>query len=167
MNSMKRSVSPRSRKYAQRSKMPPSFTPRWTTQLILTGRPAATAASMPRSTRSRPRPRPLSCAKVASSSESTLMLRRSSPASRSSGANFSRNQPLVVSATSGTRTSRLSARTISGTSGRNSGSPPVRRIFSTPSATNTCASRVSSPGVMSWPSRKNACPGPNTSAGMQ
>ena len=37
---MKRSVWPRARKYSQRARISPSFTPRWTTQLILIGKPA-------------------------------------------------------------------------------------------------------------------------------
>ena len=101
MNSMNRSVWPRSLKYSQRGMISPSFTPRWTTQLILIGKPSAAAASIPSSTRATLKPRPFILPAVGPSSASTETLSRSRPAERSAAACLPRNQPLVVSETSG------------------------------------------------------------------
>ena len=123
--------------------------------LILIGKPSAAAASIPRNTRVTLNPSPFSLPAVVSSSESTDTFSRSRPAVRSAGASFSSSQPFVVSATSFTPTSCFRIRTSSGTSARSSGSPPVRRTLSTPSARNARTIRVSSPSVISCGSRRN------------
>ena len=102
MYSMKRRIVPGlSRKKRAIGTMSWSFTPRFTTMLILTGaRPAASAASMPSSTRSTGNETSLTAWNVSLSSESSETVTRFSPASARLCAFFARSAPFVVSATS-------------------------------------------------------------------
>ena len=81
--------------------MPLSFTPRFTTMLILIGsRPAAAAASMPSSTFATGKSASFIARKVASSSESRLTVTRFRPAFFNACACFASSEPLVVSVSS-------------------------------------------------------------------
>ncbi|MNT31208.1 hypothetical protein D3C72_1670360 [compost metagenome] len=124
-----------------------SFMPALTTMLILMGpRPAACAASMPCSTSATAKSTSFMRLKVASSSESSDTVTRFRPASLSACAFLASKEPLVVRVRSsgwpdGVRSAASMAMSFS-IFLRSSGSPPVRRIFSTPCATNRRAMRV-------------------------
>ena len=81
--------------------MPSSFTPRFTTMLILIGsRPAAAAASMPSITFATGKSASFMARKVASSSESRLTVTRCKPACFSATAFFASSEPFVVKVSS-------------------------------------------------------------------
>ena len=140
--------------------------------LILTGpRPASWAAAIPSRTFATGKSTPFIAANVASSSESRLTVTRCSPASRSGPASRRRADPFVVSVrSSGSPSGRRIAASIpirTGRSRRTSGSPPVIRSFSAPSATNARASRSISSKLRTWSRGRNAKSGPKISFGMQ
>jgi hypothetical protein len=124
-----------------------------TTQLTFTGRPAAAAASMPSSTRATGKSASFIARKVSSSSASSETVTRRSPASASAAAFCGRSDAFVVSVRS--RPSSASIAISRSSSRRTSGSPPVMRIFCTPSAAKTRAVRaISSNESSSRRSRK-------------
>ena len=141
MYSMKRSATSRPRKWRAIGRISWSLVPRLTTMLTLIGpRPARSAASMPRSTSATGKSASFMRRKIASSIASRLTVTRPSPAAFSAAALRARIEPLVVSVRSSGSPSALrssaSIATSRSRSRRSSGSPPVRRIFRTPWATN-------------------------------
>src|SRR5438094_467162 len=80
MYSMKRRTRPEPRKCSASASTSPSFAPRLTTALTLTGSPAATAASIPSSTRCTGKSTSFMARNASSSSESRLTVTRSRPA---------------------------------------------------------------------------------------
>mmetsp|Transcript_36440 Transcript_36440/g.117413 ORF Transcript_36440/g.117413 Transcript_36440/m.117413 type:complete len:324 (-) Transcript_36440:301-1272(-) len=165
MNSMKRTSMGRARARAAKASTSCSFTPRITTQFSLSGLyPSASASSTARSTfasasrrvSSRKRPR---C------SVSSERLSLSRPAACSEGSNLDKATPLVVIAIwrSPSGLSPSSAPTTAARSGRTVGSPPVRRILSTPARTKRAARRSSSSAERS----RRASVSDTPSAGMQ
>ena len=144
-----------------------SFTPRFTTMLILTGlSPAAAAASIPSSTTSTGKPTSFIAWKTALSTESRLTVIRRSPAAFSAAACWAKSAPFVVSVRS--RSGMLASRAISRSRlRRSSGSPPVTRIFSTPRAWKSRARRSISSNVRSCPRSRKGWSRPKTSFGMQ
>ena len=171
MNSMKRRMRPLPRKKRASSSTSPSFSPRCTTQLILMGnRPTDSAASIPARTSSGPGPsalRPDSRRKRSGSRLSRLTVTRPIPASASGAASFGRRRPLVVSAIS-SMPSMARRRSIRfGSSRRSSGSPPVMRIFRTPSVANIRARRSISSKRNTLLRGRKLGGGESSSAGMQ
>ena len=128
MYSMKRTMWPVPRKRRAMSRTEPSFTPRFTTTLTLTGSPAAAAASIPSSTRATGKSTSFIARKTSSSSESRLTVTRVRPASASAFAFAASSAPFVVSVRSRSPSAASSA-TRSSRSRRTSGSPPVIRSF--------------------------------------
>ena len=130
MNSMNRTSKPLSRPNRAKSTISSSLMPRIITALTFTGfSPAARAASIPSSTRSR------SFRRVSSSNrsgrrESREMLIRRSPAAASLSARRPKVAPLVVRARSTFKAASFS--TSTGKLARTVGSPPVRRMLSIP-----------------------------------
>ena len=169
MYSMKRTMCGVERNRCARSITAFSFMPRFTTASILIGcNPAASAASMASSTRATGKSASFIARNVASSSESRLIVTRSSPADFSARAFASvSSDPFVVNVKSRMPAIDRSSATSRSRSRRKSGSPPVRRIFSTPLCTNARATRASSSYVSSSSRRRNWKSFPNTSFGMQ
>ena len=147
MYSMKRSTMPVPLKCRAMGRISCALVLRLTTMLILIGpSPAACAASMPCSTSATGKSTSFMRRNTASSSPSRLTVTRCRPAALSDCALRASSEPLVVSVRSnclpsGVR-SAASCAIRPSTSLRSSGSPPVRRIFCTPCATNTLAIRV-------------------------
>ena len=143
MNSMKRTSTPLSRPNSARSRISSSLTPRSITALILTlENPAWRAASIPANTRANSSRRVI-VSNFFRSRVSKLILMRAIPARRNSSTQFTKVAPLVVIARSmgwpangeaesagTTRAANLLTKT--GKWARIVGSPPVRRIPSTP-----------------------------------
>ena len=156
------------RKCSASASMPPSLTPRLTTAFTFTGpRPASTAASMPSSTLATGKSTSFMALNIASSSESSDTVTRVSPASASDWARWRSSEPLVVIVRSSMPSIAASVAISWSALRRSSGSPPVSRIFVTPSPANTRASRsISSNDSTSWRFR-NWKPGPKISFGMQ
>ena len=137
------------RKWRAIGRMLASFSPRRTTMLIFTGAsPAASAASIPASTRATGNSTSFMHLNTVSSSESRLTVTRFSPAAASAGACSASSEPFVVSVRS---MSGICASIPTSTSRprRMSGSPPVRRIFFVPRLAKTAASLASSSKVRS------------------
>ena len=168
MYSMNRKANSGPRKRRAMGRILASLTPRLTTMLIFTGRnPACRAASIPASTRATGKPTSFIAAKTLSSSESRLTVTRCSPAARNSPACAASKDPLVVSVKSRMPSTPASIRTNRPKSRRSSGSPPVRRIFSTPKLAKMRASRVISSNVSNSLRGRNRKSVPKTSRGMQ
>ncbi len=141
--SIKRTAKGRSRVNAANSLISSSLIPRMATALILMGKPAFSAAWIPARTLCRSPTRVISL-NLSSRNESTLILRRCTPASRSGNAISSRRNPLVVR-TSCRKPGIFAKPDRNGTMPfLTSGSPPVTRIFSMPSGTTDLASSMSS-----------------------
>src|SRR5579875_3711918 len=155
MNSMNRGCTPFSLPKVAKSTASSSLRPRTVTTLSLTGSiPASRAASIPSSTRGS-WSLLVTSAKRSGRSESQEMLTRRRPAARRSPASSRRVAPLVVMARStgspveGTF-SPASISTRTGRWARTVGSPPVRRMDSTPRrSTQTRATRPISSKVSS------------------
>ncbi len=112
--------------------MPPSLSSLHGTQFIFTCIPLSSAASTAASTRASPSS-PVICSNTDGSSVSKLMFTRFSPACFSASIYLSKSRPFVVSAMS-----EIPARPFTSPISftrflRTSGSPPVKRIFFTPS----------------------------------
>ena len=127
--------------------MPSSLRPRLTTAFTFTGSPAAAAASIPSSTLDTEKSTSFIRRNVSSSSESRLTVTRCSPAAASACAFDASSDAFVVSVSSAP--SGASIAISRSTSLRTSGSPPVSRSFSTPSATAARATRSISSNVSS------------------
>ena len=127
---------------AARAGISSSLNPPMSTQLSFSGdRPASLAAWMPASASSRRPPRVIR-QYFSGSRVSRLIFTRSTPAAFSSAAISGSRSPLVVRVSSCKRGMRRSSRHRDRTPRLTSGSPPVRRIFLTPSST---AARAISP----------------------
>ncbi len=135
MYSMKRTMNSGPRKYRAMGRISSSLIPRFTTMLILLMgvKPAERAASIPRSTRCTGKSTSFIARKVASSSASTLTVRRRRPAARKACASSKSREPFVVRVRSRRLSMAASEETRRWSSRRNRGSPPVSRIFSVPS----------------------------------
>ena len=147
MNSMNRMPNPCSRAKATRGTISSSFTPRSMTALSLMGaNPSALAANRPSSTLARS-PRRVMRRKRSGSRLSRLTLRRRRPAALRAAALSASVEALVVRQMSRSPSMADNRAIKSSRPRRASGSPPVSRIFSTPSRTNRRAKRVISSNV--------------------
>ena len=136
-----------------------------TTAFTFTGSPASAAASIPSSTLDTGKSTSFISRKVASSSESRLTVTRCRPAAASACAFAASSEAFVVSVSSAPSGASIAIRRS--TSLRTSGSPPVRRNFSTPSATAARATRSISSNVSSSLRSRKRYSAPKTDFGMQ
>jgi len=161
MYSIKRSTTPVLRKCLAMGRISASLVPRLTTMLTLMGaRPTLAATSMPLSTSATGKSTSFMRRNTASSSASRLTVTRCSPASFSAWAFFASSDALVVRVmSSGLPVGVCSFASMSISTSRclrSKGSPPVRRIFSTPWATKIFVRRVISSKLSSEVCGKNA-----------
>ena len=137
-----------------------------TTVLILIGpKPTDSAASIPAITEATVWPESVIAANVDSSTASRLTVTRSRPAADRAGAYLGRRTPFVVIAISTFLIESMEIR--SGRFFRRRGSPPVRRIFSTPRSMKIPANLSISSNDIIPPLSKNGKSLPKTSLGIQ
>ena len=142
MNSMNRSSRCCPKQNLARSTTASSLTSgRGTALILIRSNPACFAASMPSNTLGKTSRRVTSLNK-AGSMVSKLMFKRSKPASLSCRAWLANKTAFVVIATSEIPTTFFSMSTRTDNCERTRGSPPVKRIRSTPSGAKTLTRRV-------------------------